>query len=175
MASQISLQELIEGLASAVIEAQDRIEWHQVSNLRRYFDKDLRPESILVRLPSLNPQAEERAEEDYRAPILGLVSTSLLKIKEVEITFDADLVEVADAQAGESPTKEGVSGAAKQGTLGASRGVRIGIGSSFVRGKAGSVHVVLKVESSEPPEGAARLINHLTQTQGPVGPPKKAQ
>jgi len=32
--------------------------------------------------------------------------------------------------------------------------------------KGGSIHVVLRVESSEPTDGAARLMNHLTQTQG---------
>ena len=31
--------------------------------------------------------------------------------------------------------------------------------------KSGNVHVVLRVESVKPTEGAARLMNHLLQTQ----------
>jgi hypothetical protein len=32
--------------------------------------------------------------------------------------------------------------------------------------KGGNVHIVLRVEGTEPSDGTARLINHLTQTQG---------
>jgi hypothetical protein len=33
-------------------------------------------------------------------------------------------------------------------------------------GKSGAVHVMIRVEGSEPTDGAARLMNHLSQTQG---------
>lgn len=163
MASNIPLNDLIEALAGAVIEAQDNIEQHQISNLLGYFDSQNRPKSLVVRLPSTNPQAEEGSEDYYRAPLLPLVSTNLLKIKDVEITFDVDLGQFteeplvlknkADTESGrqecETPKKNifvDMAGAGKN--------------------KGGNIHVVLRVEGSEPTDGAARLINHLAQTQG---------
>ncbi len=91
MATQTSLNDLIEALAGAVIDAQDRIELHQMSHLSDYFDEDNRPKSVTIRMPSLQPGAGEGDEDLYRAPILPLVSTNVLRIKDVEIRFDADL------------------------------------------------------------------------------------
>jgi len=169
MASQLSLNELIEALAGAVIEAQDRIERHQITNLASYFDADGRPRSLNIRLPSLHPQAEPGDEETYRAPLLALVSTNLLKIKDVELTFDVDLVEVSGPETGTpaAPTRAPGAGAAPPGPV---RTVQVDLRAGFLRRRAGSVHVVLRVEGSEPAEGAARLVNHLVQTQGVVGP-----
>ena len=55
MASNIPLNDLIEALAGAVIEAQDNIEQHQISNLLGYFDSQNRPKSLVVRMPSIHP------------------------------------------------------------------------------------------------------------------------
>ncbi len=175
MAHQLSLNELVEALAGAIIEAQDRIEQHQISNLANYFDADGRPRSLNVRLPSLHPKAEAGDEETYRAPFLALVSANLLKIKDVELSFDVDLVEIGDtAPAGESaaapaaPAKGSVQAA--QARRVPTRNVQVDLRAGYLRRRAGSVHVLLRVEGSEPAEGAARLVNHLVQTQGVVGP-----
>ncbi len=176
MAYQLSLNELVEALAGAIIEAQDRIEQHQISNLARYFDRDGRPESLNVRLPSLHPQAETGDEETYRAPYLALVSTHLLKIKDVELSFDVDLVEIGEAApdggsappAAPAPAKGSIQAA--QARRAPTRNVQVDLRAGFLRRRAGSVHVLLRVEGSEPAEGAARLVNHLVQTQGVVGP-----
>lgn len=162
MASNIPLNDLIEGLAGAVIEAQDKIEQHQICNLLGYFDSQNRPKSLVVRLPSVNPEAEQGSEDYYRAPLLPLVSTNMLKIKDVEITFDVDLgqlteeaVEAADKASTEDQRQE-------LATTKKSISVDMGGG----KNKGGSIHVVLRVEGSEPTDGAARLMNHLAQTQG---------
>jgi hypothetical protein len=36
----------------------------------------------------------------------------------------------------------------------------------LTKNRRGSIHLVLRVEGSEPTDGKARLINHLAQTQG---------
>jgi len=181
MAHQLSLNELVEALAGAIIEAQDRIERHQISNLAKYFDEDNRPLSVNIRLPSLHPQAEAGDEETYRAPYLALVSANLLKIKDVELSFDVDLVEIGEPAPGgaaaaappPSPPAKGSVQAAQARTP--TRNVQVDMRAGFLRRRAGSVHVVLRVEGSEPAEGAARLVNHLVQTQGVVGPVIKAE
>lgn len=164
MATQTSLNTLIEAIAGAVVDAQDRIEQHQMSHLSDFFDEDNRPKSVVIRMPSLHPQAEEGDEDLYRAPILPLVSTNVLRIKDVEITFDADigpLVE-GDPTVDDHPPQPGWKGTAPA----ARPHLRVDPTSGGGDRKSGAVHVVLRVEGSEPTDGAARLMNHLSQTQG---------
>ncbi|WP_036112676.1 MULTISPECIES: DUF2589 domain-containing protein [Luteibacter] len=164
MAAQTSLNTLIEAIAGAVVDAQDRIEQHQISHLSEFFDEDNRPKSVVIRMPSLHPQAGEDDEDLYRAPILPLVSTNVLRIRDVEITFDADLGPLIEGDppgddAPHEPGWKGVSAASRPHLR-----VDPSVGGGDRRG--GSVHVVLRVEGSEPTDGASRLMNHLAQTQG---------
>ncbi|MBU2537702.1 MAG: DUF2589 domain-containing protein [Proteobacteria bacterium] len=163
MASNIPLNDLIEALAGAVIEAQDNIEQHQISNLLGYFDSQNRPKSLVVRMPSIHPQAEEGSEDMYRAPLLPLVSSNMLKIKDVEITFDVDLGQFTEEPA--IQTDKANTDDVRQENDAQKKNIFVDIGGGK-QSKAGSIHVILRVEGSEPTEGAARLMNHLTQTQG---------
>ncbi|WP_058834456.1 DUF2589 domain-containing protein [Luteimonas abyssi] len=165
MATNTTLNSLIEALAGAVIEAQDKIEQHQTAHLADFFDEDNRPKSVVIRLPSLHPDATPGDEDLYRAPLLPLVSTNVLRIKDVEITFDADLGGLTTHE-DEAP----VPGAPPEHAWnrrdhGSRPRINVDTGAA-VAGGQGSVHVVLRVEGSEPTDGAARLINHLAQTQG---------
>src|SRR4051812_29463822 len=98
MAAAVTLHDLIEGLANAVIEAQDRIERHQIGLISRYFDSDQRPVSVPIRLPSLSPRTvgpdgELVDPEDVflNVPLLALVNMNLLRIKDFEVDFSLDL------------------------------------------------------------------------------------
>lgn len=164
MAGQVSFHELIEALAGAVIEAQDRIERHQMAHLRDYFDQDNRPKSVTIRMPSLHPGAQEGDEDLYRAPLLPLVSLNNLRIKDVEISFDADLGEFGD-ETDATPQAANTAGSdAWQSPPPPAPRIRV----DTAKGKrpGGGVRVVLRVEGTEPTEGAARLINQLAQSQG---------
>lgn len=163
MASNIPLNDLIEALAGSVIEAQDKIEQHQISNLLGYFDSHNRPKSLIVRLPSINPQAEEGSEDLYRASLLPLVSTNLLKIKNVEITFDVDLGQFTEEPLVVADKADTESG--RQECEAPRKNIFVNM-SGVGKNKGGNIHVVLRVEGSEPTDGAARLINHLAQSQG---------
>ncbi|WP_337243853.1 DUF2589 domain-containing protein [Luteimonas sp. gir] len=165
MTTQTTLNSLIEALAGAVIEAQDRIEQHQTAHLGEFFDEDNRPKSVVIRLPSMHPDAQAGDEDLYRAPLLPLVSTNVLRIKDVEITFDADLGGLT-AREEQTPARDDPPERAwaRRGS-GPRPRINVDTGAA-VAGGQGSVHVVLRVEGSEPTDGAARLINHLAQTQG---------
>lgn len=160
MSTNIPLNDLIEALAGAVIEAQDRIEQHQISNLLGYFDAQNRPRSLIVRLPSIHPEAEAGAEDLYRTPILPLVSTNHLKIKDVEVSFDVDLGEME-----EKTVKRRSADGEEEGEVN-KKDIFIDIAGRRQKNKAGSIHVVLRVESADPTDGASRLVSHLAQTQG---------
>lgn len=159
MSNRIPLKSLIEALAGAVIEAQDSVEEYQLKSLLRFFDKDKRPKSLVMRVPSIRPDAKENEDDLYRAPLLPLMSMNQLRIKDVEISFDAELGQMMAEEA--SPSAEGNNSPQKA----KSTGVSVDIGSPRSN-NVGNVHVVLRVEGSEPTDSAARLMNHLTQTQG---------
>jgi hypothetical protein len=158
MATQVSLNDLIESIANAVIEAQDRIEQHQITNIKRYFDSDNRPVSVHLRMPSLDPDAGDDDEQRLRVPLLALVSSNQLKIKEVEISFDAEFGEFEDGQAQENPrtAKEWSDG-------GISKALKVDMRSGLLKRDKKTAHVVLKVEGGEPTEGMARLIHELNK------------
>ncbi len=175
MADQVSLDNLIEGLAGAVVEAQRRIESRQIENLQSFFDKHNRPRAINIRVPSLDPNAKPGQDDIYRVPLLPLVASSLLKIKEVEISFDADLLSLEDEEKEKVREAENVEdeseGTAHRG-VGKKRSINVDVRGGMFRRKAGGVHVVLKVEGREPSEGMARLIDRLIQSQGVVKIPE---
>jgi hypothetical protein len=166
VAADTPLPGLIEAMAGAVIDAQDRIERRQMAYLSEYFDKDNRPKSIVIRMPSMQQGAQVEDEDLYRAPLLPLVSTNLLRIKDVEISFDADLghlVEPAPTHM-TSPTEPGPGWELPREST---RPV-LQLDTTAASGgrKTGSVHVVMRVEGSEPSDGMSRLMTHLAQTQG---------
>ncbi|MGD8909951.1 MAG: DUF2589 domain-containing protein [Chromatiales bacterium] len=158
MAPRVSLNDLIASMANAVIEAQDRIEQHQIANIKRYFDSDNRPVSVHLRMPSLHPDAGEDDMERLRVPLLALVSSNQLKIKEVEISFDAEIGEFDEGEVEEDPAKP------KQWKdKGAIKAVKVDMRSGVLKRDRKSAHVVLKVEGGEPTEGMARLIHELNK------------
>lgn len=170
MAGNASLDNLIEGLAGAVVEAQRRIEAHQISNFLSFFDEDNRPKKLDILLPSLHP---EKLGEDvrYRVPLLPLVASSQLRIKEVEISFDTDLIGIMDDETEDgAPEKKDGTGLTSD-DLGSKKPRSINLdmrGSGVFKKSKGTAHVVLKVEGKEISEGMARLVDRLLQVQGEV-------
>ena len=181
MADEVSLENLIEGLAGAVVEAQRRIESRQIENFLSFFDKDKRPRKIDILVPSFYPEPKDIKKDQgtdkhkdkdvrYRVPLLPLVASTLLRIKEVEISFDADLVRLSEEENEKEKTEgdmpkdgETVEGAAKR------KSVTVEMrGAGVFRKKVAAVHVVLKVEGRELSEGMARVVDRLIQVQGEV-------
>src|SRR3982751_2422745 len=104
MSAQTSLNTLIEAIIGAVVDAQHLNSQHKMEHLSEFFDADNRPKSVVIRMPSLHPQAGEDHEDLYRAPILPLVSTNVLRIKDVEIRFDADIGPLVEADSPDDDT-----------------------------------------------------------------------
>ncbi len=166
MADRASLENLIEGLAGAVVEAQNRIETRQIEIFESFFDEHSRPKTFDVLVPSLHP---DRIREDvrYRVPLLPLVASSLLRIKEVEISFDTDIVGITDDIEGGQP-KTAAPSSGEEGTGSKKlRSINLDIrGAGVFRKKAGTAHVVIKVEGRDISEGMARVVDRLLQVQG---------
>ena len=171
MADKDSLENLIEGLAGAVVEAQRRIVNHQIDNFLSFFDEDKRPKKLDILVPSLHPEAEGK-DVRYRVPLLPLVASSLLRIKEVEISFDTDLLGISDQESKRSDNEGGslldAEGSAPKKLKSVNLEIR---GGGVFRKKAGTAHVVMKVEGREISEGMARLVDRLIQVQGDIEQP----
>ncbi len=111
MANRESFENLIEGLAGAVVEAQRRIESRQLLNVLRYLDNQRHPKIFDIRVPSTHPMAEDYEDVVYKVPLLPLIANSSLRIKEVEVQFDADLIGIEgdkddEAAAGQADSKD---------------------------------------------------------------------
>ncbi|MDH0645760.1 DUF2589 domain-containing protein [Pseudomonas sp. GD03858] len=155
MANQ-SLHHLIQSIAGAVAEAQDKIQRFQVSTVRQYFDEDNRPVSIDVRLPSHSPQAQDGEERVVRVPLLSLVGARLMAVKDMEISFEVGL-NGGDGMAADEGHGDDGSGwpSETHKALNVDLGVRRnGEGGPLAR-------VTLKVETQPPSEGMARLLQNL--------------
>ncbi|MCG8641530.1 MAG: DUF2589 domain-containing protein [Desulfobacterales bacterium] len=170
MAARESLDNLIEGLAGAVVEAQKRIETHQINNFLSFFDRDKRPKKLDILVPSLHPE-DGGKDIRYRVPLLPLVASSLLRIKEVEISFDTDLVGIKkedDSEIGSQILEPDDTGDENQ-TLSRLKSIDLDMrGSGVFKKQKGSAHVVIKVEGRDISEGMARLIDRLLQAQGDI-------
>jgi hypothetical protein len=163
------LEGLIEAMAGAVVEAQARIEQAQVARLGDYFDEDNRPKSVVIRMPSMQPGSEDGDEDLYRAPILPLVPSTSLRIKEVEIRFDAELGAFIDGDVREDDGDGAPDpGRSRWAFLSKVRKRSVALDTTARRsdGGIGKVQVKLCVEGVEPSDGVARLANHLAMTQG---------
>ena len=147
MAGPVTFHELIEALANAVIEAQQRIEHHQVVSVKAHLDSKGHPKALDLYVPSLRLDAKENEEDLLRVPHLTLIKRSHLTIKEVEIDFDVDLVEFGSPETdGEGEQKNALSVDMFAGRAGK---------------KGAAAHVKLRVEGQEPSEGTARLLDEL--------------
>jgi hypothetical protein len=161
MAETVSLKDLIEALAGAVIFAQDRIEKHQLTKLSQYFDEqNRRPIAVTIKLPDMSTEADEEDEVDISIPLLALVGSSSLQIKGMDVEFAVDLASFGEAD--DTPT----AGRAPEGQASGWQGIRntksIGVDWQSAGGQK-TARVSLRVEAQEPTEGMARLIQRLNK------------
>lgn len=151
--SGLTLHDLIQSIAGAVADAQDKVQRFQIATVRQYFDENNRPVSVDVRLPSLDIDAEPEDERLVHVPLLSLVGPQLLNIKDVEIQFDVALNGLADKAPSDGDGEAPIEGAHKS--------LSVDMGAPRDRGAGSMARVTLKVESQEPSDGMARLIQHL--------------
>jgi len=174
--ANLSLHHLIQSIAGAVAEAQDKIHRYQISAISAYFDSDNRPVGVDVRLPSLAHDAEEGEERIVRVPLLSLVGPRPLVVKDMEISFEVGLGGMsapAKTAVPDKPTdkpdgdKPGASDdVADDGDWPdeSHTPLSIDMGASKNRDAGPMARITLRVESQPPSEGMARLIHHLDKS-----------
>lgn len=180
--ASFSLHHLIQSIAGAVAEAQDKIHRYQISAISAYFDADNRPVGVDVRLPSLSHDAEEGEERIVRVPLLSLIGMKPLAVKDMEISFDVGLGS-PDLPAKDALPKDlAKDPAAKDGAEAAADGdgkdvggdedwpddkhtpISVDMNASKHRDGGPMARITLRVESQPPSEGMARLIHLLDKS-----------
>ncbi len=176
MADFVPLQALVNAIASAVTDAQQEVEKAHIANLVTYLDREHRPLNLQLRVPSIRPEAAPGEEDTYQAPLLALVPQSMLRIKQVEISFDIELGDLAypashpKAPSGAPVAPQAVDIIAAQ----VKRDLNVNPAvSATVKQQGTSAHVVVTIESVDRPDGVSRLVMDLTKTQGITGPAAK--
>lgn len=176
MADFVALEALIHAIASAVTGAQQEVEKAQIANLATYLDREHRPLTLQLRVPSIRPEAGPTEEDCYQAPLLALVPHSMLRIKQAEISFDIELGDLADS-APVSGVKSDAPKPEKTADILAAqvkRNLNVNPAvSATVKRQGTSAHVVLIIEGVVPPEGISRLVMEMIKTQGITGPAPK--
>jgi hypothetical protein len=166
MAAAVSLHDIIEAMASAVVEAQNRIEKHQIASLARFFDADNKPLSVDLQLPNMSPVAgKEETHRTVTVPLVAMVHANQLKIKDLEISFDVELGEfsIPIDETDSSAVDDGGADQLWRGET-ARKGVGAKAGSASASEKGGVARITLKIEGHDPPEGVSRLIHHMIKT-----------
>jgi hypothetical protein len=173
MANFVGLQDLVHAIAGAVTDAQQEVEKAQIANLGTYLDRDRRPLTLQLRVPSIRPEAALGDEDLYQAPLIALVAHSKLRIKQVEVSFDVELGDLAEAASAPN-APAGTPGAAIAPELIAAQVKReLNVNpavSATVKQQGTTAHIVLIIEGVDPPEGVSRLVMDMTKTQGITGP-----
>ena len=137
------LDEVLQGIYSSVVEAQNTIESHYLGEIvEDYFEKDGTPKIIVVKLPG----AEGKLKE-VRVPAISLVPHQGILIDEVEVEMKVKL-------SGSDEEKD--SKGQKQGKL-----RKIITDFSNREGGKELATIRVKFKGSDPPEGLARIKDNL--------------
>ena len=189
MADNVGLHDLIGSLAASIVDAQGVVERHFVALVSRYFHDDGRARSLHLQLPDTASTAAPGSFVHMAVPVLSLVESSMLSIKEMQIDLEVELGGIGDIASGaqEAPlgapidlpamlgdddqplsgpvAPAGPVAAHDLGTLAAappSRSLTVGIGSRSDSGGP-MAKLSIKVEARPPSEGMLRLITQLNK------------
>jgi hypothetical protein len=182
MAEPVRLHDLMSAVANAIVDAQDKVDRHQIEVLRHFFDPAGRPVSVKVALPGLGrtPGPTDGADGDnaqiLSVPLLALVPMNLLQIKEFQVSFEVELGELSLRDGGSAehaptePARAGaplgvprITGATDDNgsrlfePLPPSPSLTVGLQASTSTSRGAMARVTMKLEALPQPEGMARL------------------
>lgn len=176
-----SLNDLINAIQHAVIEAQEMAEDHHIDLVSRFFKEDpatgqTRALTQDVWVPDLRPNAEEGGMIKIAVPLISLASLGAIRIKELRVEFEARLSSLDTVEAPTAPVlgagprlpsapKGGGGGLFGQMLRG---GPRRNMAFDFKKGADDSTSTVAKIsivfEGTSPPEGIVRLNDQVLKS-----------
>lgn len=169
-----SLDDLINAIQYAVIEAQEVAEDHHIDLVSRFFhevDGKMVAVTQDVWVPDTRPGASPDAIVPVRVPIMSLASLGSMKIKELKIEFTARLSSL-DTDEDDAPASKGKKASGPEQATPFKRRMRRQkrrMAFGFQKGKdpTGSsteAKISITFSGGEPPEGVVRLNDLVLKT-----------
>jgi hypothetical protein len=179
-----SLDDLINAIQYAVIEAQQVAEDHHIDLVSRFFEEDddgkTKAVTQEVWIPDVRPNAAEGALMKIDVPLMSLASLGAMKIKELKVEFTARLssLDTEDDKDDAPPPPvrrpdhdgKGDKGGKAKPFAKRLRGKRKRMAFDFKKGAdatAGESTVAkisITFEGTDPPEGVVRLNDQVLKT-----------
>ncbi|WP_375394927.1 DUF2589 domain-containing protein [uncultured Sphingomonas sp.] len=190
MSDNVGLHDLIGSLAASIVDAQGVVERHFIALVGRYFADDGRAHSLHLQLPDTSSNAVPGSFVHMAVPLLSLVESSMLAIREMQIDLEVELGGIGDIASGtpdaplgapidlpgmlgdDSQPSAGPVGSAGPvaahdiGSAGSgappAKSLTVGVGSRSDTGGP-MAKLSIKVEARAPTEGMLRLITQLNK------------
>ena len=144
--AQQNLDDLLQAIHDAVIEAQTITEKQHIRQLQKYFNEDGTAQMLTIRVPSMKHDAADNETETLHVPMITLVPPSAIRIKQMKVDFKVAL--------GSLDTKNDC------------KTLRVDIGGSGgLFGKTqNTANVEITFMGTDPPESFLRINDHLVKS-----------
>ena len=167
-----SLNDLVEGVQYAVMEAQEIAEEHHMSLVWRFFEEiDGRTQAITqqVHVPNMNPDTrEESPYVQMDVPLICLAQLGGIKIKELKVTFVANLssLDTSDdaSEADDPPEVPETTNEIGRRVRKRRRKLQMGMKKSVGSKDDTKATIEISFIGTEPPEGVVRVNDRLLKT-----------
>jgi len=144
--AQQNLDQLLQAIHDAVLEAQMISEKQHIHQLQKYFNEDGTPQMISIRVPNMHPNSAPGELETLQVPLITLVPPSAIKIKRMKVDFKVALGSMAQTETGKSLMID----------IGGSGGL-------FGR-KQSTANIEITFVGTDPPESFMRINDHLVKS-----------
>ena len=140
MSDEIQFDALCNSIHEAVLKATNTAKEQHLRDVEEFIDKDGKPETIKLLLPSQDP--EDSTEVEYHVPIFSLIPHKSLTVSEISVDFTCKFRALKSKN---KKTKDAIAAALSRSKSGTSSEATVNI----------------KFVASDPPEGLARINDRL--------------
>ncbi len=144
--AQQNLDDLLQAIHDAVLEAQIITEKQHINQLQKYFNEDGTAQMLSIKVPSMNQNTPEGETQTLNIPLITLVPPTAIKIKRMKVDFKVSL--------GAIQTKDNVK----------SLQVDIGGSGGLFGKKQSTANIEITFVGSDPPESFLRINDHLVKS-----------
>ena len=95
MSDNVALHDLVGSVAGAIVDAQGLVERHFIEQVSHYFDSEGRPLSLALKIPRASSSSPDNYQQ-VGVPLLSLVESTMLAIKDLRIELEVELGSVTD-------------------------------------------------------------------------------
>jgi len=146
--AQHNLDDLLQAIHDAVLEAQIISEKQHINQLQKYFNEDGTAQMLSIKVPAMQQNAAAGETETLNVPLITLVPPSAIKIKRMKVDFKVAL------------------GALHKRDNNAPGTLQIDIGGSggLFGKKQSTASIEIIFVGTDPPESFMRINDHLVKS-----------